>query len=584
MKDWIARPSIERREVGVDVDSLPPEWHPVLRRVLAARGIRRAEDLESRLQALHGPGSMGGMDRAVQLVREVIGDGGRIVVVGDFDADGATGTALSILALEAMGARDPSFVVPNRFAHGYGLSPELVAEALVPESPDLVITVDNGVSSVAGVAAARAAGMRVVVTDHHLPGETLPDADAMVNPNLPGDPFPSKSLAGVGVVFYLMAALRGDLRESGWFSSQRPEPELGNLLDLVALGTVADLVPLDRQNRILVEQGMRRIRAGRARPGILALARIAGRNPSRLTTADLGFAVAPRLNAAGRLKDMASGIECLLASGPDRAASLAGELDAINRERRTVQHAMQEQAESALSAIRPRFRSDDAPWGLTLFDQDWHAGVVGLVASRVKERLHRPVVAFAPGEAGADELKGSARSVRALHIRDTLAAVDANHPGLITRFGGHAMAAGLSLPRAGLDTFREAFDVEVRRRLDEGDLDRVIRTDGELRADEFRLDLAESLRTAAPWGQGFPEPRFDGIFVVRDRRTVGGAHLKMRLEPEAGGRALDAIAFQKTADELGPTDRIRAVYALEVNEYRERRSLQLRIEYLEPVR
>lgn len=585
MSGWTTRPRIERREVAVSPDVLPAEWHPVLRRVLAARGVQSADDLESRLAALHAPEQLGGMDAAACLVEQVIGDGGRIAVVGDFDADGATGTALAVLALEAMGARDPVFVVPNRFTHGYGLSPELVADSLVPLAPDLVITVDNGVSSLAGVDAAHEAGMRVVVTDHHLPGERLPAADAMVNPNLPGDPFPSKALAGVGVVFYLMAAVRARLRDAGWFGGERPEPDLAAYLDLVALGTVADLVPLDRHNRILVEQGLRRIRARRARPGILALVEVAGRDPARLTTADLGFAVGPRLNAAGRLEDMARGIECLLETDPGRALEQARELDGINRERRTVQHAMQEQAEAALAGIRKQLDGADKPWGLTLFEPGWHPGVVGLVASRVKDRLHRPVVAFAPSENGGSRLKGSARSVRALHIRDALAAVDARHPGLIERFGGHAMAAGLSMPRTALDPFREAFDSEVRRQLDESDLDRVIRTDGGLRPDEFSLSLAESLRSAAPWGQGFPEPRFDGVFTVRDRREVGGgAHLKMRLEPEGGGRTVDAIAFQTTEADLGAAERVRTVYALEVNEFRNRRTVQIRVEYLEPVR
>ncbi len=583
MSDWRSTPRIRRRELDSDPDRLPAEWHPVVRRVMAARQVRDAKDLDVRLSGLHAPRELGGMDQAVSLLARVVADRGRITVVGDFDADGATGTALAVLALRAMGAPDVSFVVPNRFAHGYGLSPGLVRDALVPLGPDLVITVDNGVSSVTGVEAARAAGMGVIVTDHHLPGERLPPADAMVNPNLPGDPFPSKALAGVGVAFYLMAGLRSHLRDAGWFSKVLPEPEMAELLDLVALGTVADLVPLDRHNRVLVEQGLRRIRGGRARPGVTALIRVAGRDPARLTTADLGFAVAPRLNAAGRLEDMSHGIDCLLEPDGERAMDMARRLDAINRERRTVQHAMQAQAEDALATVAGRLRSADLPWGVSLFEPGWHPGVVGLVASRVKDRLHRPVVAFAPADAGSDELKGSARSVRSLHIRDALAAVDANHPGLVTRFGGHAMAAGLSMPRSGLEAFREAFDREVRGKLEAADLEQVILTDGELDAEDFRLDLAERLRVAAPWGQGFPEPRFDGVFRVRDSRTVGGAHLKLKLEPAAGGRVLDGIAFQTTTDDLGGAGRIRAAYALDVNEYRNRRSLQLRIEYLEPV-
>lgn len=583
MRGWNSVPRIQRRELSVDPDRLPAEWHPVVRRIMAARHVRDAEELDARLAGLHDPHELGGMAAAVSLLARIIGDRGRVAVVGDFDADGATGSALAVLALRSMGAGDVSFVVPNRFSHGYGLSPGLVHDALVPLRPDLVITVDNGVSSVAGVEAASAAGMRVIVTDHHLPGDTLPAADAMVNPNLPGDPFPSKALAGVGVVFYLMAALRSHLREAGWFNPALPEPELASLLDLVALGTVADLVPMDRHNRILVEQGLRRIRAGRAQPGVEALIRVAGRDPARLTTADLGFAVAPRLNAAGRLEDMSHGIECLLEPDADRALALARQLDAINRERRTVQHAMQAQAEEALAGVAGRLEAADLPWGLSLFEPGWHPGVVGLVASRVKDRVHRPVVAFAPADSGSDELKGSARSVGSLHIRDALAALDARHPGLLTRFGGHAMAAGLTMPRLALSTFREAFDREVRAMLAETDLERIILTDGELDEEDFRLDLAERLRFAAPWGQGFPEPRFDGVFRVRDSRAVGGgAHLKLKLEPAAGGRILDAIAFQTTADMLGGAERIRAAYALEVNEYRNRRTVQLRIEYLEP--
>lgn len=583
MSGWSARPTLARREPKADPDGLPAEWHPVLRRVLAARGIGREKDLCPPLSALHPPESLGGVEEATGLLASAMFDGAAIVVVGDFDADGATGTALAVRALRAMGHGAVDFVVPNRFRHGYGLSPALVEEALAPLRPDLVMTVDNGVASLAGVRAARQRGMKVLVTDHHLPGEELPDADAMVNPNLPGDPFPSKALAGVGVVFLLMAALRERLRGLDWFGPQRPKPNLAEFLDLVALGTVADLVPLDRHNRILVEQGLKRIRAGRAAAGILALAAAAGRDHRRLVSSDLGFAVAPRLNAAGRLEDMSLGIECLLTADAEHAALLAQRLDGINRERRELQQSMQEQADSALSETLGRLSAADLPWGVTLFEPDWHAGIVGLVASRVKDRLHRPVVAFAPASASGNELKGSARSVRALHIRDTLAAVDARYPELIDRFGGHAMAAGLSLPATHLDEFRRAFDEEVRARLDAEDLENRILTDGELTNADLTIGLAESLRCAGPWGQAFPEPLFEGEFRVRHRRVVGGSHLKMQLSPSDGGGALDAIAFRTGENALGDSDRVRAVYALDVNDFRSRRSLQLRVEYLEPV-
>jgi len=583
MTVWAARPTLMRRELEVEPDHLPPEWHPVLRRVLAARGITSGDDLTPPLSALSRPQSLGGITEATGLLEAALRERATIVVVGDFDADGATGTALAIRALKALGHERAGFVVPNRFRHGYGLSPALVEQALAPLAPDLVVTVDNGVASVAGVQAARERGMRVLVTDHHLPGERLPEADAMVNPNLPGDPFPSKALAGVGVVFYLMAALRERLRDDGWFGASRPEPNLAELLDLVALGTVADLVPLDRHNRILVEQGLKRIRAGRAAPGILSLAAAAGRDYRRMVSADLGFAVAPRLNAAGRLEDMALGIECLLSEDADLAARMAQRLDGINRERREVQQNMQEQADSALSEAVHGLSGPHLPWGVTLFEPDWHEGVVGLVASRVKDRLHRPVVAFAPATESGDELKGSARSVRALHIRDALAAVDARHPDLIERFGGHAMAAGLSLRASKLEAFRRAFDEEVRARLDASDLENLILTDGELKGDELSVELAECLRTAGPWGQAFPEPLFEGEFRVDHHRVVGGSHLKMRLVPATGKHPLDAIAFRTTEEALEGSERVRAVYALEVNDFRNRRSLQLRIEYLEPI-
>ncbi len=556
---------------------------PVLARVYAARATTPDAALTPGLEALASPHDLKGLDKAVDLLETALEEGQRVVIVGDYDADGATSCALLMRGLRAMGLADVSYRVPDRFRYGYGLSPEIVAEVAV-DRPRLLITVDNGISSLAGVAAAQEAGMKVLITDHHLPGETLPAADAIVNPNQPGCGFPSRNLAGVGVAFYLLSALRARLRARGWFAQTgRPEPNLGQWLDLVALGTVADVVPLDANNRILVEQGLKRIRAGRACPGILALLRAGKREPARCVASDLGFAAGPRLNAAGRLEDMTIGIECLLADEPARAIQLASRLDALNRERRDIEARMQDEALAQLDTHLLE-ETAEMPWGLCLFDADWHPGVVGIVASRIKERFHRPVIAFAPED--EKHVKGSARSMPGLHIRDALDAVAAHHPGLISRFGGHAMAAGLSLRRERLADFEAAFDAEVRRVLSADDLEGVILSDGPLEEADMRLELAEAIRYAGPWGQGFPEPVFDGVFMVVDWRVVGERHVKMTVSPEGGGASLDAIAFNQEPlaemrETLGPF--VHLAYRLDVNEYMGRRSVQLMVEHMAPV-
>lgn len=558
----------------------PTDLHPVLARVYQGRLVRQAGELDRSLKRLQPPTGLKDIERAVALLEAALATNRRLLVVADFDADGATSCALVVRALRALGAREVDYVVPNRFEYGYGLTPEIVALA-AQRRPDLLITVDNGVSSVAGVRAARARGIEVLITDHHLPGAELPAAAAIVNPNQPGDNFPSKHLAGVGVAFYLLLALRARLRHAGWFAKTHiAEPNLARWLDVVALGTVADVVPLDHNNRILVAQGLARINAGQACAGIEALAHVAGRVSARLTASDLGFLIAPRLNAAGRLDDMSLGIECLLTDDPQAAARMAQQLDRLNRERRTIERGMQEQAGEAIAALH--LDGGALPRGLCLFDESWHQGVIGLVAGRVKERLHRPVIAFAPGN--ADELKGSARSVAGVHIRDALDAIAGRHPDLLHKFGGHAMAAGLTLERRHLPAFRAAFAEEVGRWLNDDDLQGKIWSDGELAATELNLDLAEMLRAGGPWGQGFPEPVFDGDFDVIAERVVGEKHLKLALRPPRTSTTVDAIAFNAAPDgkPLGCA-RIRTAYRLDVNEYRDVRTVQMIIEHLEPI-
>ena len=565
---------ILRRRTQAAPAALQGHCHPALSRVYAARGVRSPRELDYRLANLLVHERLHGVDAAAGILREALERRLRILVVGDFDADGATGCAVLLSGLRLLGAEQVDYLVPNRFEYGYGLTPEIV-EVAAARSPDLLITVDNGTSSIEGVDAANARGMVVIVTDHHLPGAELPRAAALVNPNQPGDAFPSKCLAGVGVAFYLLIALRRALRERGWFERKAvPAPRLAELLDLVALGTVADLVPLDRNNRILVSQGLARIRAGRGRPGIVELLRIADRDPAHATVSDLGYAVAPRLNAAGRLTDMSLGIECLLAPTSRSARERAAELDGLNRERREIEQAMQE---GALSHLREIEAADpgEMPSGLCLHDAGWHPGVVGILASRIKDRYQRPVVAFARD--GERLLKGSARSVAGVHVRDVLDSVAAAHPGLLTRFGGHAMAAGLSLETAHFDAFSHAFDAEVRKRAGASVLHGATMSDGELDPEDLDLDLAHRLREGGPWGQGFPEPCFDGEFRVCEARVVGRRHVKCVLAPAGSGRRIDAIAFDAAPSWPPGLACARFAYHLEVNRYQGLESPQLRV-------
>lgn len=573
---------IVRRQVAPSGNELPGDLHPVLRRIYLSRHLHDVRELQYSLDALHPYTSLKGIDAAVTLLVEALHRKKRILIVADFDADGATSCAVAVRGLRLLGANDVRFVVPNRFEYGYGLTPEIVAVA-AEQRPDLIITVDNGISSIDGVAAAQRRGIQVLVTDHHLPGDVLPAADAIVNPNQPGDAFPSKNLAGVGVIFYVLLALRARLREEGWFAGAGiAEANLAQLLDLVALGTVADVVPLDHNNRILVSQGLARIRAGRCCEGIRALLDVAGRNPRQLVAADLGFAVAPRLNAAGRLEDMSLGIACLLSDDAAQARGMAARLDQLNKERRGIEAQMQQEALTAIAALRVSEDDPALPVGVCLFQAQWHQGVIGILASRIKDRLHRPVIAFA--QTSENELKGSARSVSGVHIRDVLDAVAAHHPGLVSKFGGHAMAAGLTLPRKNFAAFSAAFDEEVRRHLAPADLRGVVFSDGELSPGELNLDFAERLRGAGPWGQAFPEPVFDGAFEIVDQRIVGERHLKMVLKAAGNGRLLDAIAFNTGERDLPRnTSCIRAAYRLDVNEFRGQRSAQLLVEHIEPL-
>lgn len=562
--------------------------NPLLQHIYLNRGIHRQEELQKDLASLPTPETFKGMDKAVDLLIDVLHNKQKITVIGDFDADGATSTALAIHCLRAL-SFNADFLVPNRFEYGYGLTPEIVDVAITQQQPDLIITVDNGISSWQGVALARSKSVRVLVTDHHLPGKELPDADAIVNPNQPGCAFPSKHIAGVGVIFYVMSALRKQLRAENYFTLNNiVEPNMAEYLDLVALGTVADVVSLDRVNRTLVHQGLLRIRMGRARPAFTALADIAKRSLSQLVASDLGFAIAPRLNAAGRMDDMSTGIRCLLSEHLDETRQLALELDQLNRNRKSVEQGMQAEAMQAVEQLH--FSETELPWGLCVFDETWHQGVVGLLASRLKERYHRPVIAFAPGYI-ADEkseivLKGSARSIDGLHIRDVLEAVASQHPGLIEKFGGHAMAAGLSLPQKNLAAFKLAFDAQVRRLLKAEQLQTLLLTDGELAAQDFLLATATLLRNSEPWGQHFPAPLFEGIFQVLYKRPVGEQHLRLTLQPAATNMRVDAIVFFIDAtlkEQIHNGDQLRIVYKLDINDYRGDETLQLTVEYLEQI-
>jgi len=566
------------RRHSADVGEWPEHIPPLLRRVFGARGIADHQQAQLRLAQLHPPELLGGIGDAAELLIAAIARDAVIVITGDFDCDGATATAVAVRGLRLLGARQVRFLVPNRSTHGYGLSPALVRDIAVM-SPSVVVTVDSGIACHAGVAAAKAMGWQVIVTDHHLPGAQLPVADVIVNPNCDGDPFPSKSLAGVGVMFYLLLEVRRRLRERG---APGGAADLSSLLDLVAIGTVADMVRLDHNNRILVAAGLARIRRGHGNAGVQALIALSGRESTHLTSADIGFALAPRLNAAGRLEDMSIGIACLLSDAPEQARELATQLDAINAERRVVQQQMVDEAESLAAAIV--LDGDALPAALCLFDPGWHPGVVGLVASRLKDRWHRPVLAFAPAspeaERGDEPLRGSARSIPGFHIRDALALVDARHPGMIERFGGHAMAAGLSLALDALPAFTAAFTACAAHMLEPAMLAQQLETDGHLQPDEFTLANAQALAMAGPWGQGFPEPLFDGVFEVLDWKLLGDRHLRMELLPAAGGSAITAIHFGGWSGQP-PATTLRVVYQLAINRYRGREALQLIIQHCE---
>ena len=552
------------------------EMPTLLTRLYAARGVQSQAELDKSLARLIPYQQLKGIDAAVDLLVVALEQRQRILIVGDFDADGATASTVGMLGLRLLGAAHVDYLVPNRFEYGYGLTPEIVEVALT-RSPQLLITVDNGISSIEGVAAAKKAGLSVLVTDHHLPGNELPAADAIVNPNQPGCEFPSKALAGVGVIFYVLIALRARLNSLGWYQTVKA-PNIAELLDLVALGSVADVVPLDANNRILVHQGLERIRAGRARPGLKAILEVAKRDHSKITSTDLGFILGPRLNAAGRLDDMSLGIECLLTDDPNAARDMAAQLDEMNQDRKSIEQGMQREALAQLKDLT----LDSMPFGLCLFDPEWHQGVIGILASRLKERYFRPTFAFA--DAGDGMLKGSGRSVPGFHIRDALSVVAAQHPELISKYGGHAMAAGLTLPEANFPLFAQAFDEEVRRQLREEDLTGRLLSDGSLAIEEFHLELARALRHAGPWGQHFPEPLFHGVFQLVEQRIVGERHLKVVLKTECGSVKLDGIAFGVDR-EVWPNPTIRWVelaYKLDLNEFRGNETVQLMIAHIEP--
>jgi len=555
-----------------DLGGLPP----LLTRLYAARGVQNQAELSHSLAQLAPWQLLKGIDSAVELLLKARQTQQRILVIGDFDADGATASAVAILGLRALGFTQVDYLVPNRFEYGYGLSPAIV-EVAKTRQPDLLITVDNGISSLEGVAAAKAAGIKVLITDHHLAAAELPEADALVNPNQPGCPFSSKALAGVGVMFYVLLALRAKLREQGEFED-KPAPNLAELLDLVALGTVADVVPLDANNRILVQQGLLRIRAGKCRLGIAALLEVAKKTQAQLHASDLGFIVGPRLNAAGRLDDISLGIECLLAEDATLAKDMAEELDSLNRDRRQIEQGMQREALAQLKELD----ESNLPFGLCLFDKDWHQGVIGILAARLKERYHRPTIAFANADNG--ELKGSARSVQGFHIREALEAVAARYPHLIEKFGGHAMAAGLSLKQENFTDFARAFDEEVRRQLNAEQLCARIDSDGTLSTEELSLALARQLHTAGPWGQQFPEPLFHGLFKIKSQRLIGERHLKLQLATLCETVAVEGIAFNIERSEW-PNEQIKQVniaYRLDINHYRGNETLQLVVVHIEP--
>lgn len=569
---------IKRREIpiGNSVSN-----HPLLDRLYRARRIQNTKELDRTLKSMLNPNQLYGIEQAVNLLVEAYQQQQKIVIVGDFDADGATSTALSVLALRQLGFSDVDYLVPNRFEQGYGLSIP-VAEMAIEKGVQLLMTVDNGVSSFEGIAFLKEKGIRVLVTDHHLPPETLPPADAIVNPNLSQCHFPSKSLAGVGVAFYLMLAVRAKFRELGIFTAET-QPNFTDLLDLVALGTIADVVPLDQNNRILAYQGLMRIRARHCRPGIIALAEVANRNVEQFTSSDLGFCIGPRLNAAGRLDNMSIGVELLLANEMSKARELALDLDQLNQTRKEIEAGMKLEAIKICQNLTALFK--ELPSGITLYQPDWHQGVLGIVSSRIKDQYHRPVIAFTQDSEGI--LKGSARSIEGLHMRDVLERIHSQHPNIILKFGGHAMAAGLSIREEHFADFQHIFNQTVADWFDEEHMQSIIWTDGELNSNEFNLETAELIKSVGTWGQGFPEPCFDGEFKILDQRAIGQNknHLKMLLEPKQGGVLLDAIAFNINT-RLYPDLSIkqaRLAYKLEINEFRGNRSLQLLVDYIEPI-
>lgn len=554
---------------------LPELLHPRLKQIYADRGVEDAAQLNRSAQALLHYDQLQGVEKAVLLLAQAIATNKKIIIVGDFDADGATSTALSMMSLRMMGSTNHDYLVPNRFNFGYGLSPEIV-EVAAQQQAEVIMTVDNGIACFAGVEKAKSLGITVIVTDHHLAAESLPIADAIVNPNQPGCGFLSKNLAGVGVAFYLMLALRAELKSNGWLEQQGiPVPNLATLLDLVALGTVADVVPLDDNNRILVHQGLQRIRSDKCRPGIQAIIEVASKEKSRLVASDLGFVVGPRLNAAGRLDDMSLGIECLMTDDPARARQIAVQLDSLNRERREIEGSMQQEAVKALEGLN--LEASTLPFGLVLYQADYHQGVIGILAGRIKDKYYRPTIAFAHQD--DDTLKGSARSIPGLHIRDLLEEINTRYPDIIGKFGGHAMAAGLSLPLKNLSAFEQVFHQIAEENLKDKPLAGELISDGELQTEDFTLAFAQCLKDAGPWGQGFPEPLFDGEFQLMEQRLVGSKHLKMMVKHESGV-LIDAIAFNVDLD-LWPNaqcSHVNLAYKLDINEFRGRTSLQLMVE------
>ncbi len=569
---------ITRRQTTPPSPFTGSDLHPVLQRIYGTRGLQTAPELE--LKHLLPYSTLKNIDQAVERLYLALAKQQKILIIGDYDTDGATSTALAVSVLKAFGAKAVDYLVPNRFQFGYGLTPGIV-ELAQTLKPDLLVTVDNGIASVDGVATANSLGIDVIVTDHHLAPEQLPQATAIVNPNQLGCEFPSKAIAGVGVIFYVMLALRRMLLNANWFSQHNiPEPKMSDWLDLVALGTVADVVPLDQNNRILVKQGLKRIRAGYCRPGITALLAVGNRSRERAVASDMGFAVAPRLNAAGRLDDMSLGIECLLSNDLSEALQIATQLDTLNLERRKIEAGMQEQALRAIDKLHfdP---TKEIPKGLCLFDKDWHQGVIGIVAGRIKDRLNRPVIAFAP--VSDEEIKGSARSIKGVHIRDVLDDIATRNPGLITKFGGHAMAAGLSLHPDKLSQFATEFANAVAIILEGKSLTGEILSDGELTPAELNFDFAQTLRYAGPWGQHFPEPIFDGCFQLLEQFIIGEKHLKLRVSPVGVKQRLEAIQFNVDVS-LWPNhrvDRVKLAYRLDINEYQQNLKLQLIIEHLE---